>query len=247
MNKSSDNIFQYKYLWLSMMSYLMVMVMSDWFVVRIVTVFGITIDAGTVIFPLTFLISDLITEVYGYKHARRSIWAAFVFNIIFVLLGQILIHMPGPDFAAENNAAFNKLFSLSSRIVIISFVAYMISETINSYFVAKLKILCKGDFMGLRFVASTLVSVTIDTVIFRIFAYMNEYEISDIIQLILNVLVIKIVIELIGLPISIRLAKKLKQIEQIDIYDTGTDFNPFSLNTEYTAKNNLYQKMPLND
>ncbi len=88
---------------------------------------------------------------------------AFIFNVVFILFGQILIHMPGLGFAAENDLAFNNLLSLSSRIVIASFVAYVISETANSYFVAKLQI--------------------------------------------------KIIIELIGLPISIRLAKKLKKIE----------------------------------
>src|ERR1700736_166731 len=88
-----------KYLWFLILSYSMMIAISNWFDSRLILLFGISISPGAMSFPFTFLISDIITEVYGYKNARKAIWAAFLFNIIFLAYGQIVIHMPSPSFA----------------------------------------------------------------------------------------------------------------------------------------------------
>src|SRR3989338_6179085 len=106
-----------KYLWFLILSYSMIIAISNWFDARLVEIFGMAISPGTLIFPITFLLSDVITEVYGYKHARRAIWSAFLFNLIFIGYGQLLIHLPIPSFATDNEN-FNKIISVNIFIII---------------------------------------------------------------------------------------------------------------------------------
>src|SRR3990167_4672910 len=122
---------QPKFLWFLTLTYSMVIVLANWFDPRLIKIFGLTTDAGTLIFPLTFLLSDLITEVYGYKNARRAIWCGFLFNALFILYGQLVIHMPSPDYHT-NNAMFDTLLATNVRIIIASCLSYLISEPLNS-------------------------------------------------------------------------------------------------------------------
>src|SRR5579883_2959033 len=119
--------FESNYLWFLTLSYTMVILLANWFDPRLIKIFNLTTDAGTLIFPLTFLLSDLITEVYGYKHARRAIWCGFFFNAIFIAYGQLIIHLPSPDFAA-NNAMFDTLLAMNVRILLASAISYLVAE-----------------------------------------------------------------------------------------------------------------------
>jgi uncharacterized integral membrane protein (TIGR00697 family) len=230
-----------KYLWFLILTYTMVIAISNWFNVRLVEIFHVTLSPGTLIFPLTFLLSDIITEVYGYKHARRAIWAAFLFNLIFIGFGQIVIHLPSPSLAV-NNAGFDKLLAMNAFVVIGSFVSYLTSEPINSLIVAKLKVACKGELMGLRFVLSTVVASAIDSVMFTTIAFGRTYPLHNLLMLMFSIWLVKVVIEILGLPLSIRLAKWLKKKEKLDVYDLNTNFNPVSLNSQYSVDDNLFNK-----
>jgi uncharacterized integral membrane protein (TIGR00697 family) len=243
LSKDFNNNFiapRYEFLWFLILTYSMITALSNWFDVRLVKLFGVNIDSGALIYPLSFLVSDMITEVYGYKHARRTIWAAFLFNIFFIIFGKLVTHLPSPNFAIEDNKAFDELLSLNSLIVIAYFIAYLVSEPINSYVIAKLKLIFKGNFMGLRFIVSTIFATIIYGTIFMAIAFSSQYDTKDLLKLILDGWIVKSLIEILGLPIFIRLTKRLKRTEKIDIYDFDTNFNPFSLNTSYTQKNNLY-------
>ena len=116
-----------KYLWFLMLSYSMLIAISNWYNARLIEIFGHVLAPGALIFSLTFLISDMITEVYGYKHARRAIWAALLFNVIFLIYGQILVHMPSPAFST-NNDAFDQILSANVYIIAGSFLSYVISK-----------------------------------------------------------------------------------------------------------------------
>lgn len=227
------------YLWFFSLTYAMVIVLANWFDPRLIKVFGLSTDAGTLIFPVTFLLSDLITEVYGYKHARRAIWCGFLFNAIFILYGQLVIHMPGPDYPT-NNEIFDVLLATNSRIILASAISYLISEPLNSITMAKLKIKMHGRYLGVRFVLSTIVAAGADSVIFGSIAFYGTMSKVNLFYLIASMWFIKIVIEVLGLPLSIRLAKRLKKAEKLDIYDKGTKFNIFSLDANYTNKNNEF-------
>ncbi len=229
-----------KYLWFLILSYSMIIAISNWFDARLVNIFGMTISPGALIFPVTFLLSDMITEVYGYKHARRAIWSAFLFNVIFIGYGQIIIHLPSPSFATDN-ATFNKLISANIFIILGSFASYLVSEPINSYILAKLKIKYRGQYTSLRFIGSTIVASALDSVVFAIIAFYKIYSTHDIMKIIIDIWITKTIIEILGLKLSIRLTKFLKKSEKLDIYDVDTNFSPFSLEATYNSKNNQYK------
>ena len=188
------------------------------------------------------MLSDLITEVYGYKYARRAIWCGFLFNLLFIIYGQIVIHMPNPAYPTRNEK-FDALLSTNIRIIFASMISYLSSEPLNSFVMAKLKIRMKGRYMGIRFLSSTLLASGIDSVFFSVIAFYGVINNLNLFALILTMWLIKFFIEILGLPLSIRLSKKSKKIEQIDIYDRRTNFNILNLDTKYSEKDNEFSRM----
>lgn len=227
------------YLWYLTLTYSMIIVLANWFDPRLIRIFGLTTDAGTLIFPLSFLLSNLITEVYGYKYARRTIWCGFIFNLFFILYGQLVIHMPNPNFTT-NNAIFDTLLTINSRIIFASFVSYLISESFNSYLIAKTKIKTQGRYMGGRFLLATFLASGLDSVIFTTIAFYKTIPDSDFITMMITMWFIKVFIELCGLSLSINLVNKLKKIERIDIYDKKTKFNLFRFDLDYIQQENEF-------
>jgi uncharacterized integral membrane protein (TIGR00697 family) len=222
----------------------MVIVLANWFDPRLISLFGLITDAGTLIFPLTFLLADLITEVYGYKQARRAIWTGFLFNAVFILYGQLIIHLPGPQ-QAPYNAMFDQLLTMNSRIIFASAMSYLVAEGLNSILMAKLKIKLAGGYMGLRFISSTFVAAGVDSLVFTSLAFYAVLPDSQLINLMLTMWLIKVTVELVGLPFSVKLANRLKKTEQMDIYDQHTKFNLFSLEADYQARDNhLWNNKP---
>lgn len=228
-----------KFLWFLMLTYAMIIVLSNWFDPRLIRIFNLETDAGTLIFPFTFLLSNLLTEVYGYKHARRAIWCGFLFNALFIIYGQIVIHLPSPHYPTEN-AMFDTLLAANIRIIVASSISYFCAEPLNSFIMAKLKIKMAGRCIGLRFVLSTAVAAGVDSVVFSVLAFYGTMSDNNLVLFILTMWLIKVLIEIIGLPISVRLTKQLKQVEKLDIYDKKTSFNLLSLNTDYTAQDNEF-------
>ncbi|MBA3660224.1 MAG: queuosine precursor transporter [Gammaproteobacteria bacterium] len=231
---------QPRFLWFLVLSYSMVIVLANWFDVRLIRILSIDTDAGTLIFPLTFLLSDLITEVYGYQQARLAIWCGFLFNIIFIIYGQIVIHLPSPDYAVINNSKFDEMMSMNIRIIIASTISYLCAEPLNSIIMAKLKIRYAGHKLAMRFITSTVIASAVDSIIFGTIAFAGIISHENLFRLIVGMWYLKVLIEIAGLPISLYLVRKLKKVEQLDIYDKKTKFNLFSLEVNYTKKDNLY-------
>jgi uncharacterized integral membrane protein (TIGR00697 family) len=231
---------QPRYLWFLILSYCMVMVLANWFDPRLINIFSLATDAGTLIFPFTFLLSDLITEVYGYQQARRAIWCGFLFNVIFILYGQLVIHLPSPDYAITTNEKFDALLSMNVRIIIASTISYLCSEPLNAYVMAKLKLKFSGHRLALRFVSSTVVASGVDSLIFGTLAFYGLMSQEKLFLLIATMWFLKVAIEMLGLPVSLWLAQKLKAAERLDIYDKNTHFKLFSFEVGYTKKDNQY-------
>ncbi len=228
---------QPKALWFLMLSYSMVLVFANWFAARLITFHGFTTDGGTLLFPLTFIITDMITEVYGYKHARRAIWAGFLFNLLFLGYGHLITLFPAPDYY-QSASNFDQVIAMSGRLVLASLVSYLCAEPLNIYLIAKLKIWCEGRKMALRFVFSTVAAAAIDTLIFCSLAFGGVVPIDELAIFMLTMWLLKVAIEVIGLPFSVRLAKYLKKYEQLDIYDTHTEFTLLSLEGNYNNSAN---------
>lgn len=229
-----------KVLWFLQIAYTSVILLANWFDLRLVHIWGLDTDAGILIFPLTFILSDLITEVYGYKFARRAIWAGFIFNLLFILYSQLVIHLPSPNYAISTNTQFDDLLGFQLRIIIASTISYFCAEPLNSIIMAKLKLKNQGNYMALRFVLSTIIAAFFDSFIFGSLAFYGTMSNSNLIIFNVTMWLIKVVIEICGLPFSLSLAKWLKNFEHLDIYDDNTKFNIFSLDASYSDNNNHY-------
>jgi len=224
-------------LWYLTIAYSMVLVLANWFDARLIKISVINLDAGTLIFPFSFLLADLITEVYGYKYARRAIWCGFIVNIFFICYGILVTHLPSPSYATQN-ALFDEIVAINARVIVASCISYWCAEPVNALLLAKLKIRMHGNYLGLRYVLSTFIAAGIDSFVFGTIAFYGEFPTSNLINLILSMWLVKVGIEIIGLPVSISLTKKLKAYEQLDIYDLHTNFNPFNFQTGYSLQEN---------
>lgn len=241
---SNQSIQHYpKYLWFLVLFFSMIVAISNWYDARLINLFGITVTPGSLLFPITFLLSDIITDVYGYKHARRAIWVALLFNAIFISYGKILTLMPSPEFS-NNNEALDKLINMNFWIIVASFTSYIVAEPLNSYLVAKLKIKLDGKYIGFRFMVSTIIASSIDTPLFVLVAFHQTLSMEQMIPMIFSVWLIKCMVETGLLPFSIRLTKIIKEKEKINIYDINTNFIPFSIDVDYSADNNKYEGKP---
>lgn len=236
-------IHQHKYLKLVALSFVVFLLMANWFDARLVQLFGfVNTDAGTLIFPFTFLCGNIITEVYGFKEMRLIIWLAFACNLVFWLYGQFVIHLPSPQYALANNHRFDLLLHAEGRIALASFVAYFIAEPFNALLVAKSKIWLKGRFMTIRFLGANCLASAIGSAVFTVIAFMGAMPNWDLWVLAFTMWLIKVVLEAIFLPISVGVASKLKRIEKVDIYDKYTQFSLFRLNTNYQVDDNHFTR-----
>jgi queuosine precursor transporter len=227
-----------KYLSLIMVIYGVIILAANWYDPRFIKIFWFEVDSGTLVFPLTNILLDMVTEVYGYKHARLAIWCGFLFNLIILALGQITAHWPSPD--AGNVLAYQHFLLFDGRILLASFISYFATEGLSAYVLAKLKILLKGRLMALRFVSSTAVGYLIDVVVFCLIAFTGLMSFKALLYIMLTSWVMMTGIEMLLLPATVFLSKKLKALEGLDIYDQNTRFTLLSLDHHYTKAHNKF-------
>ena len=201
-----------------------------------VSVLGLPLafDAGTLLFPISYIFGDILTEVYGYKRSRRVIWAGFGAAALMAVTFWLVGLMPGEatweSYAGQ--AAYNAILGgvASGGIIIASLSAYFAGEFSNSFVLAKLKIFTEGRWLWSRTIGSTLVGEGIDTIIFVVMATLfGVFPWTIALSLIIANYIFKVTIEVIFTPLTYALVDFLKQAEQEDYYDRDTNFNPFSL------------------
>ncbi len=184
--------------------------------------------AGVMFFPLSYIIGDVLTEVYGYARARRVIWTGFAALAFMAFMAWVVVSLP-PAPGWPHQAAYEAVFANSWRIVIASMLAFWAGEFANSLVVAKMKIADNGRRMGLRFVASTVVGQGLDSLIFYPIAFygLEGWPTGELMKTVLSQWAIKTGWEIILLPLTILIVVALKRREGVDVFDQGTDFNPF--------------------
>lgn len=194
-----------------------------------ITAFGsLTLDAGTILFPLTYIFGDVLTEVYGYKRARRVIWLGFLCNILMAVIFMIVVALPAAS-DWPNQKALETILGLTPRIVLASMIAYFCGEFINSFILAKLKIRTQGKYLWVRTIGSTLVGELFDTLLFITIAFWGVFPMPVLISLLVSNYIFKVAIEVLFTPITYVFVNKLKKAEHEDYYDRKTNFNPFSI------------------
>ncbi len=186
----------------------------------------VSVPAAIVIFPLSYIFGDILTEVYGYRLARRVIWLGFFCNLIAVIaiwLGQLL----PPASVWGDQEAYKSILGYAPRILLASFLAYLVGEFSNSFVLAKMKIVTKGRWLWTRTIGSTIVGQGLDTAIFITIAYVGRFGLPFITITILTHWLLKTGYEAIATPFTYTVVNFLKKKEAIDTYDYETNFNPF--------------------
>jgi uncharacterized integral membrane protein (TIGR00697 family) len=196
--------------------------------VKLVIVFGLTVPAAVVIFPISYIFGDVLTEVYGYQRTRQVIWLGFFCNLLAVIAiwaGQVL---PAPSFW-DGQAAYERILGYAPRLLAASFIAYLIGEFANSFILAKLKILTNGRWLWTRTIGSTIVGQGLDSFVFITIAFLGTIPADGLLNAILAQWMIKSVYEIIATPFTYGIVSFLKRKEGLDTYDRNTRFNPFSV------------------
>jgi uncharacterized integral membrane protein (TIGR00697 family) len=196
--------------------------------VKLVIVFGLTVPAAVVIFPISYIFGDVLTEVYGYHRSRQVIWLGFFCNLLAVIAiwaGQVL---PAVSFW-DGQAAYERILGYAPRLLAASFIAYLIGEFANSFILAKLKILTNGRWLWTRTIGSTIVGQGLDSFVFITIAFLGTIPADGLLNAILAQWMIKSVYEIIATPFTYGIVSFLKRKEGLDTYDRNTRFNPFSV------------------
>src|ERR1700719_984834 len=197
--------------------------------------FGFPVPAGIIIFPLSYLFGDVLTEVYGYRVARRVIWLGFACNLLTV----IAIYVGGfatPAPFWKDQSAYNTILGFTPRLLLASFIAYLVGEFTNSFILAKLKIATRGRWLWTRTIGSTLVGEGLDTLIFISIAFWGIIPQQLILTTILTQWIFKVVYEVAATPFTYAIVGFLKRRENIDTYDYRTNFNPLLFRSEASAR-----------
>jgi len=194
--------------------------------VKLISIFGLIVPAGIIIFPLSYIFGDVLTEVYGYRRARFVIWLGFFCNLMTVIaiwLGQIL---PAASFW-DGQPAYERILGYTPRLLVASFAAYLAGEFANSFVLAKMKVATKGRFLWARIIGSTLVGQGLDSFVFMLIAFIGVIPRSALANAIITQWLVKSAYEAILTPLTYRIVTFLKRREGIDVYDHTTRFNPF--------------------
>lgn len=195
---------------------------------KVIQVFGITVAAGLIVFPISYIINDCISEVYGYRKARLIIWSGFASNFLVVAFTQLALLIPGAPFW-EGAAGFNFVFGLAPRIVVASFLAFLTGSFLNAYIMSKMKLASGGKNFSLRAVVSTIIGESADSLIFFPIAFWGLMPLRELVVMIIAQTILKSLYEVIVLPVTIRVVRYIKRIDHSDVYDTDTSFNPLKI------------------
>jgi uncharacterized integral membrane protein (TIGR00697 family) len=192
--------------------------------VKMISLGPFIVFAGVFIFPLSYIIGDVLTEVYGYRIARRVIWLGFACNLIFVIFAWVGQVLPSPV-AWELQEAYESILGYAPRLLVASFCGYLVGEFANSFILARMKIFTKGRWLWSRTIGSTIVGEGLDTVVFTVLALIGTPFFMPTVML--SQWLVKVIVETVATPATYAAVGYLKRKEGIDTYDRKTRFNPF--------------------
>lgn len=191
---------------------------------KVIQLFGLTVTAGLLVFPVSYIINDCIAEVWGFKKARLIIWTGFAMNFFVVAVAQIAVALPAAPFW-EGEEGFNFVFGMAPRIVFASLAAFLVGSFLNAYVMSKMKIASKGKNFSARAICSTIVGETADSLIFFPLAFGGLIPLKELFILMGVQIVLKSMYEVLILPVTVRVVKYIKKVEGDDVYDENISYN----------------------
>jgi uncharacterized integral membrane protein (TIGR00697 family) len=197
---------------------------------RLVLIHGLVLTGAIFLFPITYLFGDVLTEVYGFKRSRLVIWLGMIANIFMSLYFMFVINLPSSQ-SFTSNEAYSTVLGLTPLVVFASMLAYFAGEFVNSSSLSILKKITKGKWLWTRTVGSTILGELVDTLIFISIAF-SFLPTAIFWQMIILQYIVKVSIEIILTPLTYWIINKFKKVEQLDTFDYGEKYNPFSLKTK---------------
>ena len=226
------------YRWLPFVTAVFVttLLISNIIAVKVAQIGSLSLPAAVILFPIAYIFGDILTEVYGYGRARQVIWTGFFCNLLAVIaiwVGGLLPAAPfwtAGGFNAPETAqqAYQAILGFTPRLLVASFIAYLIGEFLNSIVLAKLKVRTAGRFLWIRTISSTIIGEGADSAIFLTIAFFGIFQANDLVRAILSQWLFKVSYEIIATPLTYLIVNWLKRVESVDYYDRGTNFNPIS-------------------
>ena len=217
-----------KYLLHIAIGFVAVLLISNTTAVKVVQWGPLVFDAATILFPITYIFGDILTEVYGYKAARKVVWAGIGATVLMAAAYALVIYLPAAPFWGGQEA-FAATLGVVPRIVLASIVGFFAGEFTNSYILSRMKVWTRGKHLWARTISSTVAGQGVDTVLFCVIAFALAIPNAALFSMILTVYALKVAYEVLATPLTYVIVRKLKEAEGIDVYDRGIDYNPFSL------------------
>ncbi len=204
------------------------LIASNLFACKLFCIFGkFTLSGAVIIFPISYILNDCLAEVYGYRKARFVIWTGFAMNIFAVLASQLVILLPGAPFW-DGDAAFRYVFGAAPRSTIASLLAFLAGSTLNALVLSKMKVGSRGKGFAWRAIASSLAGESLDSLIFVPIVFWSMGWKVILITMACQI-VAKVSYEIVILPLTSLIVKKLKEREEVDAFDNGISYNPFRI------------------
>lgn len=195
---------------------------------KVFSVFGLNLPGGILVFPISYIFGDILTEVYGYKASRRIIWTGLGCAAFMAVVYYIVQWLPPAAFW-EHQEAYEDILGFAPRVTAASLVAYFCGEFSNSYVLAKMKIVTEGKWLWTRTIGSTVVGEGVDTIVFCVVAFAGVFPVGAIVSIVLSNYIVKVIYEVVVTPLTYVVVGHLKKSEGVDVFDHGTNFNPFHL------------------
>lgn len=208
---------------------------------KFISIHGLVFTSGSLVFPLSYIFSDILTEVYGFQRTRQLMWIAVIGNFTCVAFMYLSLVAPYPE-SWQLQETLNLIFGIRFRIAFVSALCYFLGDYINCRVLSKLKIKYAGKKMWLRFLGSTAIGALLDVSLFTLLSFSFIVPIKELIKLISCDTLFKVSYEMVMLPITVRVCNLLKRIEKTDVYDFKTNFSPFSMGIDYDGKENYMNK-----
>ncbi len=191
---------------------------------KVIQIGSLTVTAGLLVFPISYIINDCIAEVWGFKKARLIIWSGFAMNFFVVALGLIAVAIPAAPFW-EGEEHFDFVFGMAPRIVAASLMAFLVGSFLNAYVMSKMKVASQGRNFSARAIWSTVVGETADSLIFFPVAFGGIIAWKELLIMMGTQILLKSLYEVMILPVTIRVVKAIKKIDGSDVYDTNISYN----------------------
>ena len=204
------------------------LIVSNITAVKLVAVAGLVLPAAVVVFPVSYILGDVLTEVYGYRRARLAIWLGFLCNLLAVLAFALVGALPPADFW-QAQPAYEQILGQAPRLLAASFAAYLVGEFANAYVLARLKVATGGRLLWLRTIGSTLVGQLLDSAIFIALAFTGILPAGALVGAIVTQWLVKSAYEALATPLTYAAVGFLKRREGLDAFDRDTRFSPFAV------------------